>query len=196
MMDLGSRESFNCTAASTMLAERAVRSTGTLNDIIESHTNSMVLWLHGFCDNLPFAEAQDIIQTSLISLWLWCEKKGHIDFSESEYIRLWKTFSKNNLLHWLRKDRQICPMDVADLSSLTDDEDNKRQAMREELNMYFEILSDKERALMNMLLDGFSAEDICQTLGYKDTSVLKNVKCRALRKMKSAAAQKRCSYTA
>jgi prophage antirepressor-like protein len=62
--------------------------------------------------------------------------------------------------------------------------------------MYFEILSDKERALMNMLLDGFSAEDICQILGYKDTSVLKNVKCRALRKMKSAAAQKRCSYTA
>ena len=47
-----------------------------------------------------------------------------------------------------------------------------------------------------MLLDGFSAEDICQTLGYKDTSVLKNVKCPALRKMKSAAAQKRCSYTA
>ena len=66
MMDLGSRESFNCTAASTMLAERTVRSTGTLNDIIESHTNSMVLWLHGFCDNLPFAEAQDIIQRLLI----------------------------------------------------------------------------------------------------------------------------------
>jgi len=57
-------------------------------------------------------------------------------------------------------------------------------------------LSDKERALMNMLLDGFSVEDICQTLGYKETSVLKNVKCRALRKMKSAAAQKRYSYTA
>ena len=49
---------------------------------------------------------------------------------------------------------------------------------------------------MNMLLDGFSVEDICQTLGYKDTSVLKNVKCRASRKMKSAAAQKRYSYTA
>lgn len=195
-MDLGSCESFNRTVASTMLVERTARSTRALSDIIETHTNSMVLWLHGFCNYLPFAEAQDIIQTSLISLWLWCEKKEYMDFSESDFIRLWKTFSKNNLLHWLRKDRQICPIDDIDLSSLTDDEDNRRQAMREELNMCFEILSDKERTLMNMVLDGFSAEDICLALGYKDTSVLKNVKCRALRKMKTAATQKRCCYTA
>lgn len=193
MMDLGSCESFNRTVASTMLVERTARSTRALSDIIETHTNSMVLWLHGFCNYLPFAEAQDIIQTSLISLWLWCEKKEYMDFSESDFIRLWKTFSKNNLLHWLRKDRQICPIDDIDLSSLTDDEDNRRQAMREELNMCFEILSDKERTLMNMVLDGFSAEDICLALGYKDTFVLKNVKCRALRKMKTAVAKRCCS---
>ena len=165
----------------------------TITKMVSRHNTSMVSWIVGFCDYLPFAEAQDIVQASLISLWQWCEKKGNIVLSDNEFLRLWKTFSKSNLLHWRRKDNMFCSFEKTALSYYNED-DLKAHEAQEELNELFQVLSDKERKLIIMSLDGMSPDDICIELGYKNKYVLKNIKCRAMRKMKNAALGNRLNH--
>lgn len=186
MMNSGLFESYN--AVSTLLPVRD-SSIQTMGRVVQSHNSAMILWLNGFCDYLPFEEAQDIVQSSLINLWLWCEKKEQLNCSEVDFIRLWKKFSKNNLLHWLRKKNLFCSIDSNVISSYTDENDSKQSEYHDLLNGFMYVLTEKERTLIEMIVDGFSSEDICITLGYKDKSVLKNLKSRAIRKMKLAAQQ-------
>lgn len=157
----------------------------TFCNVMRNKKNTVILWLCSKYKSLPIEDAEDIVQDSSIDLWQWCNKKGFDNLTENDYVALWKRFCRNKTSRWYKKVSCDSALDETKLRTLPADSDEGITIMRREL-MYdcLENMNPKEQTLINMVLENKEAIEICSVLGFKNKTVLKNIKCRTIQKMK------------
>lgn len=157
----------------------------TFCNVVRNRENAVMLWLCNKYKGMPVEEAEDIVQESCIDLWIWCNRKGYTDLTETDYVNLWKKFCRNKTSKWLKNRFSDSVLDDEKRMLLPACSDENVELTRREL-LYecIERMNHKEKTLITMVLDSKDAIDICSVLGFKDKNVLKNIKCRTIQKMK------------
>lgn len=159
--------------------------TQVFNRVMRDGKNTMALWLRGIFNGLSKDDAADIVQESSVDLWLWCNKNGRTNLGEKDVFRLWMTFCRFKHSHWMSKASKMTPLSDVVINTTADDSYNE-SLMEKRAILYdcLDSIGDKERTLMTMTMDGKDTDEICSALGFKNKDVLKNFKCRTLKKMK------------
>lgn len=155
------------------------------NHVVFNNMCNIISWLRRKYQSLSEDDAEDIVQESSIDLWSWAKDKDCANWKESDYMNLWFTFCRNKCTHWLKKSSKTTELSDTMLRILEDSTDsNIQMTKREMLYNYMERMNDKDRTLIRMTLEGKDNETICKALGLKNKAVLKNIKCRVLKRMK------------
>lgn len=157
--------------------------------LVWNQREEVLSWLRFKYNNLPYADAEDIYQEASWELWKkLCEMK---DWQGESMIGMLKVICRNIHGHWLRNqiwneewDDKYYPQDngvetdYGYISSGT-----ARMLLKEHMYEMIERLDPKDRSLIEMHLQNIRMDKIARQLGFKNSQVARNRKCKIVVKL-------------
>lgn len=157
--------------------------------LVRNQREEVLSWLRFKYSNLSLADAQDIFQEASTELWLKLRKMA--DWQGEPMIGMLKTFCRNVHGHWLRgqvwnedwedkyypQDNGV-ETDYGYISSAT-----ARMLLKERMYEMISLLNPKDRSLMEMHLQNIRMDKIARQLGFQNSQVARNRKCKIVVKL-------------
>ena len=123
---------------------------------------------------------RDLVQEVYLTLWLKFDQLRD-DASERERKAWLKRVARNVLIDLHRKEKDAVFYDISNLPDIP--ESTHQDVLSETIEEMTELLSDSERQLVQMRLDGYDASEIASALNIKSDAVYQRF-CRIIKKLK------------
>lgn len=165
------------------MEQNVVGSKKVFESVMNNRRKEVVCWLLGKYNSLTMQDCEDIVQDACCVLW----KKLDVLSSqrEEDMVRMWKVISRNTCTHWMQKMRFTDEWNDGKLQYGWEERDfgwdmgdYGKVMKREMMYDYIDNLGDKDRMLMEMVLEKRSMKEIGKELGYGSEAVAKNRKSK------------------
>lgn len=170
--------------------------------LIRNQREEVLSWLRFKYTNLSYTDAEDIYQEASWELW---KKLSKENWNGEPMTGMLKAFCRNVHSHWLREqvwhedwDDKFYPQDngvETDYGYMSSE--TARLLLKERVYEMIELLSPKDRSLMEMYLQNVRMDEIARRLGFRSAQVAKNRKCKIVVKLCkdfNAQAADACAY--
>ena len=124
---------------------------------------------------------RDLVQEVYLTLWLKFDQLRD-DASERGRMAWLRRVARNVLIDLHRKEKDAVFYDISNLPDIP--ENPHQDVLSETIEEMTELLSDSERQLVQMRLDGYNASEIASALNIKSDAVYQRF-CRIIKKLKA-----------
>lgn len=152
--------------------------------LVNEVRNGVMASVHSHYPSMEWEDVEDIFQDACCVMWgKW--QDGNIEWKKEGFAKMMYVICRNLASHNVRKQKDAS-LDESHLQiAETHDEVGEERLML--LYMVMQQASKKDQELMEMYyMKDWSLKKIAEVMGYKNDKVAKNMKCKAMKRLKDA----------